>query len=45
MVNLVDYVHLINAMDLNAIGVKTPAFVQPVTNIERINGALAVYYR
>lgn len=45
MGNLVGYAHLINAMGLNAIGVKTPALVQPVTRIERINGALAVYYR
>ena len=42
MGNLVGYAHLINAMGLKAIGVKTPALVQPVTRIERINGALAV---
>ena len=42
MGNLVGYAHLIEAMDLKAIGVKKPALVQPVTRIERINGALAV---
>lgn len=42
MGNLVGYAHLINAMGLKAIGVKKPALVQPVTRIERINGALAV---
>jgi hypothetical protein len=42
MGNLVGYAHLINAMGLKAIEVKQPALVQPVTRIERINGALAV---
>ena len=42
MGNLVGYAHLINAMGLKAIGVKEPALVQPVTRIERINGALSV---
>lgn len=42
MGNLVGYAHLINAMELKAIGVKKPALVQPVTRIEQINGALAV---
>jgi len=42
MRNLVGYAHLIDAMGLKAIGVKKPALVQPVTRIERINGALAV---
>ena len=42
MENRVDYAHLIEAMGLQAIGVKKPALVQPVTRIERINGALAV---
>jgi hypothetical protein len=42
MGNLVGYAHLINAMSLKAIEVKKPAFVQPVTRIDRINGALAV---
>ena len=31
-----------NLVGLKAIGVKKPALVQPVTRIERINGALAV---
>lgn len=42
MGNLVGYAHLPDAMGLKAIGIKKPAFVQPVTRIERINGALAV---
>lgn len=42
MGNLVGYAHLIDAMGLKAIGVRKPALVQPVTRIERINGALAV---
>ncbi len=42
MGNLVGYAHLTNEMGLKAIEVKKPALVQPVTRIERINGALAV---
>ncbi|MCV4290449.1 hypothetical protein OH708_21280 [Pseudomonas capsici] len=36
------YAHLIDAMGLKTIGVKNPALVQPVTRIERIDGAVAV---
>jgi hypothetical protein len=42
MGNLEGYAHLIKAMELEVIGVKKPALVQPVTRIEQINGALAV---
>jgi hypothetical protein len=42
MGNLVGYAHLIKAMELEVIGVRKPALVQPVTRIEQINGALAV---
>lgn len=42
MGNMVGYAHLIDAMALKAFGLKNPALVQPVTRIERINGALAV---
>lgn len=42
MGNLVGYAHLIEAMELKAIGLKKLVIVQPVTRIERINGALAI---
>ncbi|MDD1012506.1 Fic family protein [Pseudomonas rubra] len=38
----VGYAHLIDAMALQAIEVKQPALIQPVTRIERIGGALSV---
>ncbi|MGW8464166.1 hypothetical protein [Pseudomonas sp. CLCA07] len=36
------YAHLIDALDLNAIEVKRPAIIQPVTRLEKIGGALSV---
>ncbi|MFY1667224.1 hypothetical protein [Pseudomonas sp. Pseu.R1] len=42
LATLAGYAHLIDAMGLKVIGVKKPARVQPVTRIERLNGALAV---